>query len=168
MSRDAMIRELEPIGAGMATTFANRHRRVTRDEMLSAASLAIVESVSRYDGRGPVTTFVYPRIKGQMIQDMRAIMGIGQSKTPPAFVSIDSVDDGKLTATTSLNPDEMLEEVDAVIRTLPAKHQKPARATLLGGLSASECAKQTGCPIGICKRSARQARAILRKRFGLS
>lgn len=162
MSRESLIAELEPMGAAMATTFAVRNPKVTRDEMLSAASLAIIESVDRYDGSGMLTTFAHPRIRGQMITDMRAIMGIGQHTKPPKFTSIESVQPELADDRSG----EVIEEVEAVLSTLQPNHQHPARTILLGGLSSHECAKATRTPVGICKRAAREARRLLKARLG--
>jgi len=163
--RDEQIASLIPKGEAMATKFASRVGwRVTRDEMISSASVAIIQSVDRYDGEGELSAYAHPRIHGQMIQDLRDCIGRGITKGTPPLITLSTI--ARNEAIRDSSEAEIREEVDAVISALPDHHQHPARTILLGGLSSHQYAKNTGTPIGIAKRAAREARRLLRLRLG--
>jgi len=170
---DETILELVPFARKQARIFSRKVPGVTYEEMASAATFAVVESVSRYDGSSAIMSYAYPRIKGQMVQDMRTIKGVRCRHNKPDFVSVADLTIGNAIGRlgqTQERPDVAAErsdtnrtirrEVNEVIRK--SRHPTVARLHFVDGHSEADCVRITGLGRMAVRLAIREGRRLLR------
>ncbi|MGP0067150.1 MAG: sigma-70 family RNA polymerase sigma factor [Isosphaeraceae bacterium] len=153
-----------------------RHSAMDREEMQSAAYVALVEAARLYDPSKRVgfATFARHRIRGALIDYRRASQGLSRSRTriePPIFRRISAHDETQcsILAVTTSSPDgydtEEIEALESYFRRLPKAQASACRLIYLDGKSQEEAAALLGYSKAYLSRLHRDALESLSREY---
>lgn len=172
--RRQLVSDYMPLASAMVRRL--RPSRWERDELKSAAYVALVEAAQTFDPSQNVNfaTFARHRIRGALIDYRRSWSGQSRSRTPvdaPKFRSLNRLEElhGGAIAAISTTPDgydlEEIEEMEAYFRRLPKAQASACRLIYLDGKSQDETAALLGYSKAYLSRLHRDALESLGREY---
>lgn len=175
-AQQAMAADYIPLARAMSWPL-KRNWPKAHDEFESAACLALVEAAGAFDPARNVrfATYARHRVGGALLDVQRRLIALGwrcDAAHAPTLMGLSPKLDGPgrtlmSTADAPIGHElEAMEEFDAWMRKLPAKHAAACRQIYLDGRTQTEAARRLGCSQSHLSALHREAIAMLAGTWG--